>query len=77
MFQEERQTVKFEWSHPGDIQLGRPNLGNTTTVAVYRPMQFTIRDAIIKHRDPRKARRAARHARHARGFEKPADAHRG
>jgi hypothetical protein len=55
MFQEERQAFKFEWSHLGDIQLGRPNLGNTTTVAVYRLMQFTIRDAIIKHTDPQTA----------------------
>ena len=49
--------MKFEWSHLGDIQLGRPNLGNTTTVAVYRLMQFTLRDATIKHTDPRTAAR--------------------
>jgi hypothetical protein len=57
MFREERQELKFEWSHLGDIELGRPNLGNTTTVAMYRLMQFTLRDAAIKHTDPQTAAR--------------------
>ena len=35
---------KFNWDLLGDIELGRPNLGNTTRVEVYRLMQFTIRD---------------------------------
>jgi len=51
MFQEERENFKFEWSQLGDIAQGRPNLGNTTNVAVYRLMQYTLRDAIIKHTD--------------------------
>jgi predicted hydrocarbon binding protein len=32
----------------GDIAEGRPNLGFTTDVAVYRLMQFTLRDVLIK-----------------------------
>ena len=51
MFQEEREEFKFEWSQLGDIAQGRPNLGNTTNVAVYRLMQYTLRDAAIKHTD--------------------------
>ena len=31
----------------GDINLGRPNLGMTMDVAVYRLMQFTLRDILI------------------------------
>ncbi len=57
MFREERSEFKFDWSHLGDIQLGRPNLGNTTSVAAYRLMQFTLRDAAIKHTDPETADR--------------------
>jgi len=49
MFQQEREEFKFDWSHLGDIKLGRPNLGPTTNVAVYRLMQYTLRDAAIKH----------------------------
>jgi len=49
MFQEEREEFKFEWSQLGDIAQGRSNLGNTTNVAVYRLMQYTLRDAAIKH----------------------------
>jgi predicted hydrocarbon binding protein len=51
MFQENREEFKFDWSHLGDIEVGRPNLGNTTHVAVYRLMQYTLRDAIVKHTD--------------------------
>ncbi|MFA6498595.1 MAG: V4R domain-containing protein [Desulfurivibrionaceae bacterium] len=49
MFKEERSVRQFDWSHLGDIEWGRPNLGPQTTVAVYRLMQFTLRDAIISH----------------------------
>lgn len=49
MFKEERKELKFEWSHLGDIKLGRPNMGPKTSVAVYRLMHFTLRDAAIKH----------------------------
>jgi uncharacterized protein len=41
----------------GDIELGRPNLGNTTSVAIYRLMQYTLRDLVIKHTDPKIAAR--------------------
>jgi len=57
MFKEERNEFKFEWSHLGDIELGRPNLGPTTSVAIYRLMQFTLRDALIKHTDSETAER--------------------
>jgi len=33
----------------GDIALGRPNLGPTTRLEVYRLMQFTFRDVMEKH----------------------------
>ena len=51
MFLEERQHFQFEWSHVGNIDQGRPNLGPTTNVVVYRLMQYTLRDALIKHTD--------------------------
>lgn len=37
---------KFSWDLIGDIQLGRPNLGNTTRLENYRLMQYTFRDVI-------------------------------
>jgi hypothetical protein len=36
----------FKWSDIGDISLGRSNLGNTTDVAVYRLMQYTMRSVL-------------------------------
>jgi predicted hydrocarbon binding protein len=48
MFVEERDQPKFEWSMIGDIKEGRPNLGSTMDVAVYRLMQFTLRDVMIQ-----------------------------
>lgn len=47
MFKEERKEPTFSWDLIGDLDLGRPNLGRTTDVAVYRLMQFTLRDVLI------------------------------
>lgn len=38
----------FNWKDLGDIELGRPNLGTTAHVAVYRLLQFTMRDVLVK-----------------------------
>lgn len=48
MFKEERRELMFDWSMLGDIGEGRPNLGMTMNVAVYRLMQFTLRDVLIR-----------------------------
>jgi uncharacterized protein len=42
----DERKYKFSWDLIGDIELGRPNLGNTTRVEVYRLLQFTFRDVI-------------------------------
>ena len=80
MFKEDRGEFRFEWSHLGDIALGRPNLGPKTSVAVYRLMQFTLRDAAIKHTDAETACRIFYDAGHNAGqaiyenlMEAPAD----
>lgn len=39
----------FSWDLLGDIASGRPHLGNTTRVEVYRLLQFTFRDVIEQH----------------------------
>ena len=67
MFKEDREEFRFEWSHLGDIKLGRPNLGPKTSVAVYRLMQFTLRDAAIKHTGPETARKIFYDAGHNAG----------
>jgi uncharacterized protein len=51
MFKEERNDSMFDWSMIGNIQEGRPNLGATMDVTVYRLMQFTLRDVIIQEFD--------------------------
>lgn len=48
MFNEERTELLFDWSMIGDIDEGRPNLGNSMNVSLYRLMQFTLRDVMIK-----------------------------
>jgi hypothetical protein len=39
----------FSWELLGDITLGRPNLGLTTRMEVYRLMQFALRDVMERH----------------------------
>ena len=48
MFKEERSEPAFNWDMIGSIAEGRPNLGPTMDVSVYRLMQFTLRDVIIQ-----------------------------
>ena len=57
MFKEERDELKFDWGMIGNIGEGRPNLGNTMDVSVYRLMQFTLRDVLIKQFDAESADR--------------------
>ena len=57
MFKEERESSLFDWSMIGNIPEGRPNLGSTMDVAVYRLMQFTLRDVIIQEFDTETADR--------------------
>jgi uncharacterized protein len=52
MFKEERGEQTFDWGMIGDIGEGRPNLGPYMDVAVYRLMQFTLRDVMIKEFGP-------------------------
>jgi uncharacterized protein len=40
---------RFSWRLIGDLALGRPNLGPTTRLEVYRLMQFTFRDVLEQH----------------------------
>jgi uncharacterized protein len=38
----------FNWSDLGDLAEGRPNLGEETSVVVYRLMQYTFKDVFSK-----------------------------
>jgi uncharacterized protein len=55
MFKENSDIHRFQWRDLGDIALGRPNLGPSTSVAVYRLMQYTLRDVLIARYDPETA----------------------
>jgi uncharacterized protein len=48
MFKEERDAAMFNWGMIGNVMEGRPNLGKTMDVTVYRLMQFTLRDVMIQ-----------------------------
>jgi len=46
---------QFSWDLLGDIAQGRPNLGNSTRLEVYRLMQFCIRDVLEQNLGKEKA----------------------
>lgn len=48
MFKEEREELLFSWNMIGNVAEGRPNLGSGMDVNVYRLMQFTLRDVLIR-----------------------------
>ncbi|NDY57513.1 4-vinyl reductase [Desulfovibrio sulfodismutans] len=39
----------FSWDLIGNLDIGRPNLGPTTRLEVYRLMQYAFRDVIERH----------------------------
>lgn len=45
----EGRKYQFSWDLIGDMSLGRPNLGPTTRVEIYRLMQFAFRDILERH----------------------------
>lgn len=49
MFKESRENPLFTWDFIGDVKTGRPNLGESLPVDVYRLMQFTLRDTMIQY----------------------------
>ena len=51
MFKEERAAYRFRWQDLGNLEEGRPNLGPTTHVVVYRLMQYTLRDVLLTKLD--------------------------
>ncbi len=48
MSKNEDKVYNFQWKDLGDIEKGRPNLGNTVSVGLYRLMQYTLRDVLTK-----------------------------
>ncbi|MFC1511985.1 V4R domain-containing protein [Candidatus Latescibacterota bacterium] len=56
MFAEERNHCRFSWSDLGDIEKGRPKIGDSVPVLLYRLMQYTLRDALITRFDVNTAR---------------------
>jgi len=46
---ENQRKYGFFWGLIGDIDSGRPNLGNSTRLEVYRLMQYTFRDVIERY----------------------------
>ena len=40
---------RFKWEDLGDIELGRPNLGQQLPVTVYRLAQYTLRETLAQH----------------------------
>jgi len=69
MFKENREAYRFQWKDLGDISSGRPNLGPSTSVAVYRLMQYTLRDVLITRYDPETASDLLREAGKLAGME--------
>lgn len=46
MFSQERNQNRFTWDDLGNPNTGRPNLGHDAPVALYRLLQYTMRDVI-------------------------------
>ncbi len=52
-----KRMYEFSWDFVGDLEEGRPNLGNTTRVEVYRLFQYSLRDVLEEEFGTEKADR--------------------
>lgn len=59
---------QFTWDQLGDIEVGRPNLGSKTEVAVYRLFQFTLRKVLVEKFGEEKTSELFREAGHIAGM---------
>lgn len=59
----------FTWADLGNLTEGRPNLGNETSVAIYRLMQFTFKDVLSKELGRERTREIFVQAGHLSGRE--------
>ena len=50
-----KRKYRFYWGLLGNLDLGRPNLGPTSRLEVYRLMQFSLRDLLEQHLGTEKA----------------------
>jgi predicted hydrocarbon binding protein len=48
MLSKDRETKRFSWEDLGNIEVGRPNLGQYLPVQVYRLLLYTMKDVLIK-----------------------------
>jgi uncharacterized protein len=48
MFKQNDGHITFKWSDLGDLENGRPNLGLNVPVLLYRLLQYTWRDVMIR-----------------------------
>ena len=69
MFNEERDTNKFSWHDLGNVEAGRPNLGQHCTVLGYRLLQYTLRDELIRQFGVEKGREIFKNAGQRAGEE--------
>ena len=60
---------EFNWANLGDIKEGRGDLGEEMPVLVYRLMQFTMLDRLVKELGIEKANELLRAAGHLAGLE--------
>jgi uncharacterized protein len=53
---------QFSWSHLGDIEMARPNIGAELPVAVYRLMEYTMRHVLSSRYGNEETRQILREA---------------
>lgn len=68
LFDDEEEN-KFSWDNIGDIEQGRANLGETMPVFVYRLLQFTIKDELVRQFGKEKTNEIFRNAGKMAGVE--------
>lgn len=64
-----KSVQSFKWSDLGNIEIGRPNLGNSTDVVNYRLLQYSLMYVLKKNFGEEKSRQLLREAGLVAGLE--------
>jgi len=42
------ELYSFKWQYLGDMEVGRPNLGLTASAIIYRLMESTLKEVLVR-----------------------------
>ena len=69
IFNKNSSSKKYQWKNLGNISIGRPDLGDTVPVAIYRQLEFSLIEVLTRRYGSKEANDIFREAGFIAGVE--------